>query len=184
MKYTLGFIAVIIVVIITFVMIWRGIMGREPEAQPAPLTDYALTTTAMRLTIDGEVNTDEEHRAIRITVSRSESRVEILKGYGKEVVQGKSYESTDKAYETFLRALDLMNYTKGNNNLELEDDRGYCPEGERYIYEIIDGTDVQQRYWSTSCNREKTFDGESNDVIKLFKKQIPDYRSFTKDVDL
>lgn len=159
-------------------------MNREPDVQPAPLADYSLTTTAMRLTIDGEVNTDEEHRAIRITISRSESRVEILKGYDKEVVAGKSYESTDKAYETFLRALDLMAYTKGNDNLQLEDDRGYCPEGQRYIYEIVDGTDIHQRYWSTSCNKEKSFEGDSQDIIKLFKKQIPDYRSFTKDVDL
>lgn len=185
MKYAIGFVAVILITILTFVLIWRGVMNREPEIQPAPLADYALTTTAMRLTVDGAVNPDEQHRAIRITVSRSESRVEILKGYNYEFVDGKSYPSTDEAYSTFLRALDLMNYTKGNDTAEMEDDRGYCPAGKRFIYEIIDGTDVSQRYWSTSCSKKVgNFEGDAQDVRKLFEEQIPDFKKFTKDVDL
>lgn len=185
MKYAIGFVAVILITVLTFVLIWRGVMNREPEVQPAPLADYALTTTFMRLTIDGAVNTDDEHRAIRITVSRSESRVEILKGYDYEVVDGKSYPSTDEAYSTFLRALDLMNYTKGNNQPEMEDDRGYCPAGKRYIYEIISGSDVEQRYWSASCSSKVgNFEGEAREVRQLFEEQIPDFRKFTKDVDL
>lgn len=184
MKYTIGFIAVILITILTFVLIWRGVMGGEDEVQPAPLTDYAISTTAMRLTTEGQVNPDKLHRAIRITVSRSESRVEILKGYDGEVIKGKSYPSTDEAYFTFLRALDLMGYTEGKDKPEMADHRGYCPAGKRYLYEIVDGVDLLQTYWSASCSKVGNFEGDDSGIRKLFEEQIPDYRKFVDNVDL
>lgn len=185
MKYIFGFVAVILIVLITLVLIWRGLMGGggAPAEEPAPLTDYAFTTTAMRLTIDGEINADEEHSAVRITLSRSENRVEILEGYDYAMTDSRSYASNQEAYGNYLRALDLMGFTEGADSEEMADERGVCPTGERYTYEIVDGTDVKQRYWSTSCRTsDGTFLGESREVQKFFRALIPDYRDLTRGV--
>lgn len=186
MKYFFGFAAVIVLVILTFVLIWRGFSGGgDAPAPPPPLHSYTFTTTAMRFTIDGPVDPESEHRALQVTVSRSESRIEILKGYDRVVSKAKSYASNQEAYETFLRALDLLDYTQGNDDPALADDRGYCPSGRRFIYEIVDGTDILQRYWSTSCSRKQgTFLGSASEVQKLFKTQIPDYDEFTRGLDI
>jgi hypothetical protein len=82
-----------------------------------------------------------------------------------------------------LRALDLLGYTEGNDASELADERGYCPAGRRYIYAIADGSDILQRYWSTSCG-EGTFAGRTKGVRALFQAQIPDYREFIRGVKL
>jgi hypothetical protein len=186
MKYFFGFAAIILLVLITFVLIWRGFTGGgdEPEAPP-PLSDYAFTTTAMRLTIDGEVDAQQEHSAIRIIVSRSESRLEVLEGYDRVLTESRSYASNQEAYGVFLRALDRMGYTLGDSDPDLRDERGFCPTGRRYIYEIVDGTDVIQKFWSTSCDRDEgTFQGAGNRVLDLFREQIPDYRQLTRNVEL
>lgn len=187
MKYFFGFAAVILLVLITFILIWRGLTGGGGEEQnvPPPLSDYTFTTTAMRLTIDGEVNAQQEHRAIRIIVSRSESRLEVLNGYDRVLVDSKSYASNQEAYGVFLRSLDRMGYTMGDDDPDLRDERGFCPTGRRYIYEIVDGTDVIQKFWSTSCDRDEgTFQGSASLILDLFKEQIPDYRQLTRKVDL
>lgn len=186
MKYFFGFGAVILLTILTFVLIWRGFGGGgESVPQAVPLSDYTFTTTAMRFTTEGLVNADKEHRAIRITVSRSESRVEVLGGYQRSVLKAKSFASNQEAYATFLRALDKLGYTDGVEDPELADDRGFCPQGQRYIYEIVNGTDVMQRYWASSCRKEKrTFLGKVSDVNWLFQNQISGYREFIRSVKL
>lgn len=186
MKYFLGFTAVILLVLVTFILIWRGFTGGgdEPEVPP-PLTDYTFTSVSVRLTIDGEINAQQEHQAIRMTVSRSESRLEVLNGYDRKLANSKSYPSIQEAYGNFLRALDLLGFSEGIDNPDLEDERGYCPSGQRLIYEIVDGTEVIQRYWSTSCSSSQgTFEGEARSIRSLFQKQIPDYRDLVRDVDL
>lgn len=185
MKYFFGFAAVILVLLVTFVLIWRGWSGNTTPEAPPPLSDYTYTTAAMRLTTIGPVNPDQEHRAVRITISRSENRLEVLEGYQRSPASSKSYPSNQEAYGTFLRALDLMGYTKGNDNPNLADDRGFCPTGKRFIYEIVDGTNVKQRYWSTSCSKAQgTFNGAASAIQKLFKDQIPEYRDLTRGVKL
>jgi hypothetical protein len=184
MKYTIGFIAVIVLVILTFVLIWRGFGGDDPAEMPAPLTEYANTTAAMRFTIIGEVNAEQEHRAVRITVSRSEARLEVLEGYQRALGEARSYPSNQEAYATFLRALDLQGFDQGVDDPERADYRGYCPEGNRYLYEIVDGTNIIQQYWSTSCGDAGTFAGSPNAVRSLFRDQIPDYRDLTRGVQL
>jgi hypothetical protein len=186
MRYVIGFIAIIVLVILTFVLIWRGVTGDgDPVETPAPLTDYTFTTTVMRFTIVGRVNADQDHRSVRMTISRSENRIEILEGYQEALGEARSYASNQEAYGTFLRSLDLLGFTQGSDDPERADDRGFCPIGQRYIYEIVDGTNVVQRYWSTSCRGDMgPFEGDKGGVRSLFQAQIPDYRAITRGVRL
>lgn len=186
MKFFFSFVGIVLLILITFILIWRGMTGDGPVPEaPAPLSDYTFTGVMMRFTVVGQVNQQEDHRGMRMTVSRSESRLEVLEGYDRTITESRSYASNQEAYATFLRALDKQGFTQGNDDPELRDDRGFCPRGRRFIYEIVDGNEVIQRYWSTSCGRSQgTFEGNGGAIERLFRAQIPDYRELTRGVRL
>jgi hypothetical protein len=178
MKYFFGFLASIGLIILTIVLIVRGFSGGNDKKvnAPAPLLDYANTSVEMQYTLDGPVNADQEHKAVRITVGQDESTIEILSGYNDDVVNAKTYSNNQAAYSEFLRALDIAGYTKGNTDASLKDERGYCPAGYRYSFDIVDGSSTKQHFWTTSCGSSSgNFKGKSNAIRALFEKQVPDY---------
>ncbi len=178
MKYFLGFLVAIALIIAVFILIVRGFGGKRPEVQTA-LIDYAKTETVVRMTIDGPVNAEQVHRAAIVTVGRSSSTIELSQGYQDTVLQTKSYDSNEDAYATFLRALDLQGYTKGDPNPDRQDGRGFCPNGSVYTFEIVTGSAVVQHFWTTSC-RGGTFKGNTAIVRNLFRQQIPDYANILR----
>src|SRR5689334_301297 len=139
MRYILGFLVAIALIIGVFVLIARGFGGKQPQVQ-TQLIDYAKTETVMRMTIEGPVNADQKHRSVTVTVGRSDNTLELKQGYEGTVLQSKTYASNEDAYATFLRALDLQGYTKGDPQTAREDSRGFCPTGKVYIFEIITGS--------------------------------------------
>ncbi len=172
MKYFLGFLATIGLIILVFVLILRGFSGNKTDEKPKPLVDYATTSTQVRLTIDGPIVAEQEHQAYRITVSRSETQIETLQGYQYMPIETKSYDNNRESYSNFLRAIDMNGFAKGNSKSGSKDERGVCPEGNRLIMEIIDGSNRIQRYWTTTCGGG-TFRGNSAKVRQLFNKQVP-----------
>jgi hypothetical protein len=183
MRYFIGFLSVFALVLLVLLLIIRGLSGDDSDKNQRKLSDYARSDTVMRLTIDGPINADTEHQGVRVTIGRSENSVEILQGYRRIAVASQTYANNEQAYITFLKALQLLGYTRGNPDENLRDERGYCPEGDRYIFEIKTGSQEIQRYWRTTC-KEGTFRGDTTPVINLFQAQIPDYAEFTKDVEL
>jgi len=177
MRYVLGFLAAVILVIVVFILIIRGFSGGDRPLQ-TNLTDYAKTETVMQMVIEGEVNADQEHRLVRVTVGRSSNTINLVQGYEGRVIQSKTYESNENAYATFLRALQLQGYSKGNDDPDLEDSRGVCPTGKVYKFEIITGSATVQRFWTTSCGGG-TFRGKQGIIRQLFRNQIPDYSEIT-----
>ncbi|HUS25801.1 MAG TPA: hypothetical protein VMY99_00440 [Nevskiaceae bacterium] len=175
MRYFLGFLAAIGLIVLVFILILRGFSGNSNSPKRvAPLSDYATTNTVVQLTIDGPVVAEDLHRGVRITVGGSENRLEIYQGYQNNVIQSKTYANNEQAYGVFLRALQLASFNKGNAEGPA-DERGVCATGSRYIYEIIDGNTDVQRYWSTSCGGQGNFQGSPAPIRNLFSKQIPDY---------
>ena len=184
MRYFLGFLAAIGLIVLVFILVLRGLGGhsRQPNVQTL-LTDYAKTETVMRLTVDGSVNADESHRRVRITVGRDENTIETLAGYQDQVLDTKTYPNNEEAYYTFLRSLQLQGYTKGVSDPARADERGYCPTGKRYVFEIITGNATVQRYWKGSCGAG-TFSGNSSTIRVLFQKQAPDFSKMTRGLGL
>lgn len=149
-----------------------------------PLISYANTDTVVRETIDGPINAPQNHRQLQITVGRDNTIFEELSGYDGNVVKTQSYGMTQNAYDNFLHAIDRAGYTEGNTDSQLKDERGYCPEGRRYIFEVIQGGKDLERYWVTNCSgTPKTFNGKTNIVVDLFRAQVPDYNDLTSDLD-
>jgi hypothetical protein len=176
MRYVIGFLVSIGLLILVFVLIFRG--GGDPAPTPgaaARLVDYANTTTTVQFIDDYPVTADQTHRQSVTTVGRDEVTFSYESGYEGTVIRSQSYANNPQAYANFLRALQLNGFTKGENVEQLRDERGYCANGHRYIFEIKDGSRTIQRLWSTSCGKIGTFQGQTAAVRSLFRKQVPDY---------
>lgn len=185
MRYFLGFLGVVALVILVFVLVVRGFSGgssKQPKTQTS-LADYANTSTVVRFTIEGPVTADPNYNEVRVTVGRDANTIEVIQGYQNQVIKAKTYPNNSEAYGNFLRALQLLNYTRGTDVPALADERGYCPAGNRYVYEIISGAADVQRYWIGTCG-VGTFKGNSPVIRNLFTKQIPDYSTFVGNVNI
>lgn len=184
MRYLLGFLAVIGLIIVVVILIVRGLSGGNDTAtSQESLTKYTHTDAVMRMTIEGPINSESAHQGVRITVGRDESKIEALEGYNLDAFDSQAYTSNDVAYGVFLRALDLMQYTRGSEDPSFDDARGFCPEGNLYTFEILDGDNQIQRFWRTTCG-EGSFAGNAAKVEDLFQAQIPNYGKFVRKVEL
>lgn len=179
MRYIIGFLVTIGLIVLIFVLLLRG--GGQP-AQPnsgPSLPSYADTDTLMQMTIDEPINAASKHRQIQVTVGRDDVTVALMQGYSGHVLREKSYSNSQDAYAAFLYALARAGYDKGDNSSDLKEDRGYCPEGNRYIFEIIQNGHDIQRYWTTNCGGPHSFQGDKGTVLTLFQRQVPDYDEVT-----
>lgn len=179
MRYILGFLIGIGLIILLFVMIFRG--GSNKPSVPKPLVDYAITDTTVQLTDDYPVNLDQTHDRVKTVVGKEQVHMSVEQGYQGTVLREQNYANNPTAYANFLRALDVAGFTKGKTDDSLRDERGVCPLGHRYIYEIKNGSNTIQRYWSTSCGNVGSFLGKSSTVRALFLAQVPDYSKVVND---
>lgn len=185
-KYVAAFLLAIGLIVVVIILIVHGLTSgpSNSPAVPKKLTDYVGTSTAMQFTIDSPVTSTEKHEDVIINVSNYQATLTITQGYEGQVISSQSYPMSSEAYGIFLRALDYNGFTQGNNDPALKDERGRCALGDRFIYEIIDGSgDDVQRYWYTTCNNG-TFQGDVHVIRQLFVNQIPDYSKLTANVQL
>lgn len=175
MKFIIGFLVSIGLLIFVFILIFRGGGSDESAAKTKRLIEYANTSVVMQLTTDGPVNADQKHQQLRLTVGSTESTLEYFQGYQGTLIRSQSYANNSTAYASFLAALQTAGYDIGNKDKKFADERGYCPTGSRYIMSIKDGERDIQRFWSTSCGGPATFKGKTSVVLDLFQRQFPDY---------
>ena len=185
MRYVVGLLLGIGLIVLTFILIFRAFSGGDtPKQQGIDLNDYATSNAIVRYTVDGQINADQSHNRIRITVSKDTILYEQIQGYEGKLVQSKTFPNNTQAYGNFLRALDIAGYTHGNKEFD-DDERGYCATGKRYIYEGIDGGDTIIRWWGTSCSAKiGNFKGSPNTVRTLFERQVPEYGKLANGVKL
>lgn len=180
MRYITGILIAIGLVILTIILIVKAFSGggNTPAPTQIDLNSYANTSAVMQMTIDGPVTADKTHNQIRVTVGRDETTLQILKGYQGDVITSRKFDNNQDSYTQFLRALNVAGFTKGNVDPLVRDERGYCPTGERFIFEAISGGEDVLRWWKTSCG-EGNFRGKSDVIRNLFKNQVPNYNLLT-----
>lgn len=185
-RYFAGFLAVIAFIILVFVLIF-AFTGRPSDqtgsTKTTELVDYAASTKTVRLTIDGVVKADSDHRSYQVTVGQNRSTMNVIGGYQGEVLNSKSYDNNQSSYRNFLFALQRAGFDKGDSKAKVGEVTGACPLGYRYTMEIRDGDDQLQQYWTTSCNGGN-FKGNLNQVLTLFRWQIPDYDALIRGYSL
>lgn len=179
------------IILIVFVVVqgvrFAGNLGQDDSpadiVRETTLEDFANSDSQVRLTYSGPVEGQEEFDQIRMTISRNQRSLEIIKGYGQDVAKRQRLSNTPEAYATLLRALYINNFTRSQANDLGDDARGVCFRGKRIVGEVIDSGQTVQSLWAASCGRSLgTMDARWRDILKLFEAQFPDYRDFTRDV--
>lgn len=191
MRYFIGFLVTIGLLIVLIVLLLTGGGGGSKEAPKTSekprtveqLAQFANTDAVARLTIDGQINANQSHQAVRITVSQSDVTYEQIQGYEGTVVNSQTYASNQSAYNNFLYALGHAGFTRGDDSKLLANEKGFCPLGSRYVFELIQGNSDIERYWATSCNGTKTYKGNVPTTLNLFQLQVPNYTDLTQDLD-
>ncbi len=158
---------------------------KTSQNQPAQPAAKSLEKDARSVsyTIQGKLVGEESRRAIRITITGSERRAEVLSGYDESVIKTATFANKQSAFDTFLSALNAAGYTSRDSKITQSEDSA-CPSGKRYVYEVTYKDNSTQKTWNTSCGRLGNFRGNGSVTADLFKNQITDYDKFVKEVDL
>lgn len=184
MRYFLGFLVTMGLIILLIILLFSG--GGKPKVPTTSKTldSYAATNAEVRMTIDGPINSEQQHQQLRITVGQSNVTFEQLQGYDGTVVNMQHYANSENAYAVFLLALNHMGFTQGSTDPKLQDERGYCATGDRYIFELKQNNKDLERFWATNCGKPNTYLGSLNPTIELFKAQVPNYNDLTENINL
>lgn len=184
MKYVFGLIAIGVLLIAIILILFTGGPGPEQGKRRIDLAEYADTPATVIYTVEGRLNAEEEHRSIRISVNRNQRTIEVLGGYSETVIKSQDFFNTQSAYDEFLHGLKRAGYTRFKEARYM-DEKGVCPLGYRYIYEVEEFSDELLRLWSTSCSKDDgDFGGNANLVRRLFQAQIPEYEDFVRGIKL
>lgn len=176
-RFIFGLGAVIILLFVAIFLIVRSGGSDEAEVQETKreLTSYVgdPNVSIVQTTI-GPINAPSEHGEMQISVTDTATTIDFFSGYDGNVVASRTYPHSSAAFSEFLHALEKFEYTEGNTDEALADSKGYCPTGNRYIFEIREGAEVVQSYWATSCRGTKTYRGDLQGTLEMFERQIPD----------
>jgi len=176
-RYFIGFILAVGLIVVVIVLIVRGLSSGPQKSAPKPidLMSYASGNSSVRLTLDSPVTALQTHNDVIMDVSSTEASLTVTKGYDGSVLRKKLYPMTEVAFATFLRSLSLNGFMQGDNSAALKDERGHCAQGQRAIYELLDGSgnDVV-RYWHSTCG-SGSLRGSPAVLQQLFISQFPDY---------
>lgn len=173
-------IAFIVLMLFIFVVI-KIFGGHKSKPAPSPsvpvvkpLPEYSDTTAEVSFTTEGRINGDDQHRAIKITVDQYSRKIDIIGGYNGNILEEHIQKNNQQAYDIFLRALRNSGFTVKKTKHAVNDERGQCPLGQRFIFELNDSGDVLSHLWSSTCGIGN-FGGQPGTVEDLFQLQITDY---------
>ncbi len=150
---------------------------------PKSISQYNNDSSYVRLTIDGPVNADQNHRMIRITVAQDQNNLDIFQGYQYTSLGTYGFGSNKDAYNDFLYALQNGGFDKTLDRRSANY-YGMCPQGSRYIFEVFDNQERISQRWSASCGNMGNFGGRTALMLSLFKAQIPDYSKLTSGIGI
>ena len=186
MRYILGLfitIGLLIVLIVVLVSGGNGGSSKVPTTSKT-LDSYASSQARVRMTVLGPIVANKDHKGLRVTIDKDSATFEQLQNYDNRVVDSKSFDNSRLSYQSFLKALDKAGFTQGNVELKDADYRGFCPLGNTYIFELIDGDKSIERFWSNSCGDPKTYYGNLSLTMELFERQIPEFSQLANQVHL
>ncbi|PID31811.1 hypothetical protein CR970_03820 [Candidatus Saccharibacteria bacterium] len=186
-KYIVAVAGVVILIVIgLFFTFGRNPNTKDKDIAPSKtsnLAQYAPRDSFVTMTKEGDIVGDDKHRAVRITVTPTERRIDILAGYDGFVERSQTFDNTQAAYAEFLNALERAGFARKQTPRYKKPD-GVCPLGKRYYYELDNNGDKLIDTWSASCGKAYGDFGGTRTVRKLFEMQITDYGKFVRGVRL
>ena len=187
-RYAIGIIGIVLIAVLAIFLLTRhgsNTTNKTPGKQTVNLTKYIdKTGSEVRWTMQGAMVGEDQRRSVRVVVTPNERRLEILDGYEEAVESTKTFNNTYEAYDAFLRALDLAGFTK-EHKTAVTDERGVCPLGNRFVYDLADGSDHPLHLWSSTCGfNVGTSAGNAALISQLFRNQVTDYNKLVQNVKL
>lgn len=179
-------VVVMVAVIAGLIAVGRFLFGgnnqqrQAEQEQVETARDQLLTLGAdrsVRITVRGPIVGDDRFQTQRITVSPSSRVYTVYKGYLEDIDDQKSYDNNMQAYEEFVHALDKADMVRPGrvSPEDATDIRGICATGRIYEYEVIGGSGVVDRRWTSTCGGSPgSFGASVEQVTNLFAAQIPD----------
>jgi hypothetical protein len=184
MRYFIGFLVTIGLIVLILFLLLRGGGSSTPAAKLLNIENYAYNSNATaEFIVDGPVVSDQDHREFKIDVTENTVTFTLYQGYEQNVLTTQTYSNNSSSFAVFLHALQLNGFTLGNNTKSLSDERGHCATSDRSIYSFSDGTNQLFRYWSSECGTG-TFKGQANVIGSLFKLQVPNYNALIQGVNI
>lgn len=149
------------------------------------LVSYATADSRVEMYVDGPIIVNQDHRAMRIVVDRTQSQIQILTGYDGQVTSQQTYPNTADSYASFLASLDTAGFLKGSSKDNTTPEQGKCPLGSRYVFTAHSDNSLIGRNWATSCGGG-SYDGKPSLARQLFVRQVPerDYYDLTRNLSL
>ena len=189
MRYLFGFAVFLVLIIIGLIFIFaRG--GEKPPSRTEetiqPLPEYSTTNAAVSMNQRGEINGQDQHREILITISQLERRLDIVSGYSGNIIKTQSFSNSEPAYKQFLAAIGDAGFLVKRQTTEAQaESLGKCPLGVLYEFELNDSGDILSDLWTSGCSNAKgTFTGSVSTISQLFKNQITNYGELVAGVQL
>lgn len=180
MKYVMSILAVLLLAICSVLIVTsifdsksKSTVSKKATTQFS-LIDYIDKDSAVSVTTGGPIVGEDQYKSIRVTISKQVRTVDVLVGYEMSVQKTTSLANTPAAYDVFLRSLNRAGFANAKT-ASVNDERGLCPLGSRYSYELKEGSKSVFRTWATTCGRFFTFNGNGPLVQTLFQAQITDY---------
>lgn len=174
-------ILIIIIVIVALVSLARAVFfsGNSSDEVIVDTTRDSLLDSsagsAVSMTVRGPIVANENFRSYRIEVSPNGRQLQTYTGYLDQVLSSDSLSNNTAAYEEFVHALDLANYTKGSQLPDAQNDvRGICATGRVYEFRILKDNAPVEMLWTSTCKGSPgSLDASVDQVSALFVNQIP-----------
>jgi len=185
MKYFIGFMVTVIIIIVLLAMS-LGNVGKKskPKTANTDLISYSTKNSSVRMVVDGPVTANETHNKVVVTVNRDKTVYEQINGYDGKVIKSESFDNNENSYTNFLSALQRASYMRGDKDPDHTNYRGYCSLNNRYIFSLSQDNKTIQQFWTTDCGSPKTYFGNFYLTYTLFQAQVPNYSDLTSELNL
>jgi hypothetical protein len=183
---------IIAVAIAVMVSVGRAIFGGDTGTDTSKVdlgVESLLNTSvdrSVRMTVRGPIVADENFRSYQIAIDSSSRRITTYSGYVDQMIDNVQLGNNTKAYEEFAYALNRANLMKGVElDAEKNDTRGICATGRVYEFEVLQGSSVVKRLWTSTCKGSAgSLKASVTQVQTLFNEQIPDSRKTLSNLDI
>lgn len=187
---------VIIVVVAVAALVSLGRMlfgGGDASPSPTPTVNTgkeALRSTladrSVRMTVRGPIVAPENFHSYVISISPDNRIMTTYVGYTGNQVDNSQLGNTMRSYEEFVFALDRANLMEATPlEGDANDIRGICATGRVYEFEVLQGTNIVRKLWTSTCRGSLgSLKANREQVTRLFELQIPDYSRLASKINL
>lgn len=165
--------------------------GASPSPTPqVNVGKQALTSTladrSVRMSVRGPLVADENFHSYTVTVAPDSRNLTTYQGYSGQAIDTSQLANTPVSYEQFVHALDRARLMDGTPLTgDANDTRGICATGMLYQFEVLQGSNVVQSLWTSTCaGSPGSLKANLPQVQRLFTAQIPDAVKLTSKINL